>query len=455
MNGTTRYLFVVFTTALLLTPRVSHAAEASADKPNIILFIADDHGWRDSGVYGDKVVRTPNIDQLARQGMRFAHAFAASPLCSPSRCVIETGLMPFRNGGHKFNSPIRPGVKTLPAYFKERGYYTAEVGKFHHPPANAFPYDLVDPAIQKAADFIERYDRKQSLLLVVCAYDPHQPWAKNKSYDPAQVGVYPNFIDTVQTRKDRTDYYTSVERMDTTLGRVLKAIDARGMRDNTLFVYTSDQGASWPFGKWCVYDSGLHVPFIVRWPGKVVANCVTDAMVSQADLVPTFLKVAGENPPADLDGRSFLKVLTGETTKHRDVVFGTHTGNDGATSALANYNPARTIITAKYQYVLNLAPEREFTSWITAPATDSKAQYQPFWPTWVEKAKTDQFAAQIVNAYLHRAREELYDLSADPFEMHNLANDPRHAEQRRALRQQLSEWCKQQGDSEPLVYLKP
>ena len=127
-------------------------------KPNIILFISDDHGWADSGAYGDTYVRTPNIDRLARESMRFTHAFAASPLCSPSRSVIETGLMPHRNGGHKFGTPIKSDIKTMPEYLKQTGYYTAHIGKFHHTPRQRFPYDRIRNREEQAADFLSAYN---------------------------------------------------------------------------------------------------------------------------------------------------------------------------------------------------------------------------------------------------------------------------------------------------------
>ena len=126
-------------------------------RPNIVLFVADDHGYADSGAYGDTYIKTPNIDRLAGQSMRFTHAFAASPLCSPSRCVIETGLMPFRNGGHKFGTPINNGIRTMPEYFKEMGYYTAHIGKFHHSPRKQFPYDFVTGDENKAPEFLRNY----------------------------------------------------------------------------------------------------------------------------------------------------------------------------------------------------------------------------------------------------------------------------------------------------------
>ena len=426
----------------------------SQGRPNIIVFLSDDHGWRDSGCYGNTDVRTPSLDRLATEGLRFTQAFAATPLCSPSRCVIETGLMPHRNGAHKFEMPIRPGVQTMPVYFKNLGYLTAELGKFHHAPKKAFPYDVINANEHSAPEFIGKHNGKQPLFLMVCANDPHTPWAENKTYVPEKLGLPPNFVDTPRTHQDRANYYTDVENMDALLGKVLKAIDDKKMRDNTLFVYTTDQGANWPFAKWCVYDAGLRVPFIVRWPGKTATNTTTAAMVSLCDLLPTCLEVAGGTPPKTLDGRSLTALLSGKTNQFRDVIFGTHTGNENGGPGIANHCPARTVITPKYQYILNLSPETPFTTHITGcPPGD--IHHLPFWLTWVEKAKTDTFAKQIVTAYQHRPREELYDLAADPYEMKNLAADPRHAETRRELRTQLRDWCRQQGDTEPLRFLNP
>jgi arylsulfatase A-like enzyme len=144
-------------TAIAFSVPTASTAKEKQDKPNIILFISDDHGWTDSGAYGDAYVETPNIDRLAKESMRFTHAFAASPLCSPSRCVIQTGLMPHRNGGHKFGTPIRTDLKTMPEYLKELGYYTAHFGKFHHSPRHRFPYDLVKKSEQQAADYLANF----------------------------------------------------------------------------------------------------------------------------------------------------------------------------------------------------------------------------------------------------------------------------------------------------------
>jgi len=420
-------------------------------RPNIVLFISDDHGWGDSGAYGDGDVRTPNIDRLAEESMRFTHAFAASPLCSPSRCVIETGVMPHRNGGHKFGTPIRTNIKTMPEYLKEMGYYTAHIGKFHHGPRERFPYDYIHANERRAISFLSGYAERKPLFLVVCSHPPHTPWVKNTEYDPSKIKLPPNFVDTPETRADRANYYSDVTLMDSILGDVVDAVGKRGMGENTLFVYTSDQGANWPFAKWCVYDGGLRVPLVVRWPGKVARGTVSEAMISLADLVPTFVEAAGGAASENIDGRSFVPVLTGKSKSHRKAVFGTHTGNENGGPGIANHCPARTVRTARHRYILNLSAETTFTTHITG--CKSGPHYLPHWDSWVERARTDERARRIVDAYQHRGKEELYDLRDDPFEMDNLAGNAGFSQLLKSLRKQLGEWCKRQGDELPLEHL--
>jgi len=426
---------------------LSRAADVPDQRPSIVLFMSDDHGVDDSGAYGDTYVQTPSIDRLTRQGMQFTRAFAASPLCSPSRCVVATGLMPYRNGGHKFGTPIKPGLRTMPMYLKELGYQTVHVGKFHHAPRKQFPYDMVIKDEHAAPAFVTECAVAKPLFLVVCDHCPHTPWEKNKIYDPAKIALPPNFVDTPQTRRLRADYYTEVTQADRLLGQVLDALDERGWQNNTIVLYTSDQGANWPFAKWCLYDGGIRVPLVVRWPGKVKPGSVTGAMVSLADLLPTLIEAAGGSSPNDLDGRSFLPVLTGERDEHRRVIFATHTGNDNGGPGIANHCPARAIRTATHKYILNLRPERTFTTHITGCRPGSP-HYLAFWDSWVEKAKTDEHAARLVDEYMHRPAEELYDLEEDPYERRNLAGDSSHAGLLRSLREQLAQFRSQQGEPE-------
>jgi arylsulfatase A-like enzyme len=418
-------------------------------KPDIVIFIADDHGYDDAGAYGNRMIKTPNIDRLAEEGIMFLNAFAASPLCSPSRCVIETGLMPFRNGAHKFNTPIRDGIQTMPEYFKELGYYTAEIGKFHHAPNHRFPYDLIDGDENVAESFIREYEGDKPLFLVVCSHPPHTPWISNRIYDPHRIALPPNFIDTPETREDMARYYSDVTLMDSILGNVLRALEAQDRVEHTLVIYTSDQGANWPFAKWTLYDAGLRVPLIVRWPGEIKPGTETTAMISLSDILPTCMEAAGGESAGDLDGRSFMGILKGTEDRHRQVVFGAHTGNDNGGPGIWNHYPARMIRTERYKYILNLEPDSTFTTHITG-CKPGNVHHLPFWNSWEEKAESHERAYQIIHRYMHRPLEELYDLDRDPYEMKNLAIDPEYWDILSSLKHQLAEWRITQGDTIPV-----
>jgi uncharacterized sulfatase len=206
-------------------------------------------------------------------------------------------------------------------------------------------------------------------------------------------------------------------------------------------MFTSDQGAQWPFGKWTLYDAGVRVPLIVRWAGRAKAGTTSDALVSLADLLPTMVDMAGGNADAlarDVDGRSFLPVLTGEKADHHEAVFATHTGDKQM-----NRSPARCVRTGRYKYILNLLPGAPFKSHIS-DAEDADGRI--YWRTWERLAETDAAAKQAVQRYRHRPAEELYDVQADPYEQRNLASEPAHAAELQRLRRRLRDWRLQQGE---------
>lgn len=430
----------------------------SADRPNIILFISDDHGCADAGCYGNSVVRTPNVDSLAADGVRFTQAFAGSPTCTPSRSVIYTGLMPFRNGAHPNHSKIHAGTKTLPHYMKQLGYRVVLAGKVHVEPRQEFPFEYVparlsgtrappvprtygedldvSAADQLLADHIRNHNDKP-LFLIIGSWSPHVAW-RWKKYNPDKVIVPPYLVDTPLTREAIARYYTDVSRMDKQLGICLESVEKHGLKNNTLFIYISDQGAQFPHAKWNLYDPGIRVPFVARWPGKIRTNSINNAMVSLVDFLPTFIQAAGGTPPDNIDGRGFLPLILGKVTHHRQNIFATHTG-DGE----MNDFPIRCIRTRTHKYILNLKSDNTYTSWITNGDDISGRDY---WETWLEKAKTDKQAAKIVNNDQHRPAEELYDLRTDPYELNNIADDPANRKLVESLRKRLRDWRRQQGE---------
>jgi len=427
------------------------AADADgADRPNLVVFICDDQHWYDCSAYGNKVVRTPAARRIAREGMTFKRAFVGSPTCSPSRAVIHSALHSARNGAQGNHRPMRDGVKTLPSYLQELGYQVVVAGKQHLLPARAYTHERIPGDIARnemkrglATKVIEAFlagrDKKRPLCLFVNSISPHVTWPQNRGYDPSKVDLPPYFVDTPETRLYRCRYYTDVTLMDKQLGEVYAAV-GRHLGRNTLFLFTADQGAQWPFGKWNLYDAGIRVPFLAAWPGRIKPGGSTDAMVSFLDILPTFIELAGGKPPAGLDGKSFAGLLLGRTKTHRKEIYAAHTG-DGA----MNRYPMRCVRTEKHKYILNLYPANTYTTHI------DKAPYshdggRRYYDSWVRKAETDPAAAAIVKRYHTRPAEELYDVIADPYEMNNLAGRAALADVQAELKAKVLAWMKRMGD---------
>jgi N-sulfoglucosamine sulfohydrolase len=431
---------------------------SAAQRPNILLFLSDDHGWADSGCYGHRDVRTPHIDRLAAEGLRFTHAFAGSATCSPSRAVIYSGLMPFRNGAFLNHSHAYPHVLTLPHHLQSLGYRVALANKTHYGPPEVYPFEYLPATLQRREDRKRIYRTEgvdtaildawlaehvsqrgdEPFCLVVAASGPHVNWQEVEGYDPGAITLPPYVVDTPATRQGMARYFSDITATDAELGRMLESLERHGLADSTLAIYTSDQGAEWPFAKWNLYDAGIRVPLIVRWPGKVRPGAVTDAMVSLCDLLPTFIQAAGEQPPEGLDGRGFLPVLLGESREHRHEIYATHSGDGQRNDA-----PMRAIRTRTHKLIFNLRPENKYTTHFSEVMD---ADHGLIWTTWQEKAKTDRAAAALIERFHRRAPVELYDLRDDPLETRNLAEDPAHAPWVVRLSGRLKAWMAAQGD---------
>lgn len=442
-----RLLLAVAWTGVALLP--THAAETAA-RPNIVIFLCDDMSRNDCELYAPRAgIPTPNISRLARAGMTFTHAFVASPSCAPSRAALLTGVSPARNGAMFNHTLPDPAIQRWPAYFRAAGYETASFGKSAHGASAAdFGFDHAShfnspERITAAIAWLGQRASDRPLCLFVGTNWPHTPWPAASELDPAAIALPPTQVDTPEQRLWRARYAAAVVIADRELGQVYDAA-RRTLGDNTLFIFSSDHGAAFPFGKWNLYDDGIRVPLVAVWPGRVAADTASAAIVSWMDLLPTCLEAAGAPPPpvgraaGQIDGRSFLGVLQGRTTEHRDRVFATHSG-DG----IMNEYPIRAVRTRDWKYIRNLAPDTEHHTHIDK-ATNEHAG--GFWPSWVEKAKTDPAAAAAVARYHHRPAEELYDLRADPWELHNLAAEPASAARLRELRSELDSAMASEGD---------
>lgn len=440
---------------------LSLTAAAAPARPNIVVFLADDHGWDLAGCYGHKVIRTPNIDALARQGLRFTRAFAGSPTCSPSRAILYTGLHSARNGLMGNHTGCRPGIKSITHHLKVLGYRVVLANKTHVQPPEVFDFEYVKAALPPVPGRNRRYRQEgldtavidrllgehararaaQPLCLIIADNGPHVVWERNRIYDPAALPLPPITVDTPATRQAMANYFQDITTTDQRLGEVAASLARHGFERNTLFLYTSDQGPEWPRSKWTTYDAGLRVPFIARWPGRIRPGSVTEAMISFTDVLPTFLEAAGGKPVPGLDGSSFLKVLTGRARTFRNEIYASHSG-DGQ----MNRFPQRCLRDERYKYILNLHPERKWTTHFTL-VEGIPESHREVYGTWLEQGKTDTAAAALIDRIENHPAEELYDTRSDPFELTNLAARPEAAAVLDRMRSRMKQLRSELGDT--------
>lgn len=450
-----RLAVVAVSSIALSTPASAQSVRANADAPTIVLFISDDLGVDDMGAYGATDIRTPNIDRLAREGMRFDRAYVASPTCGPSRAALLTAMWPQHNGVEpNHDATLNDGITSSLIPFRDAGYEVAAFGKVAH--TASFRKRLwdrgfttvgnlksIDPAEIEA--FLTKRDKSKPLLLLLGHADPHIPWPLTSSYEPTKLKLPPRWIDTPEARQARASYYADIKAMDDALGET-RALLARHIDPRkTAFFFTSDHGASLPRGKWNLYERGIRTPLIASWPGRYKAGSTTDAIVSWVDLLPTFADMLGVKLRPDVDGKSFRAVLDGESRTHRDLVFASHTG------AADNSYPIRAAVRAQFKYIRNLHPEFVQTNALTEGSGPGTFGY---WQKWRLQALKDPAAAKIVRSEYVRPGEELYDLSVDPFELNNLAGSPAHAAALTQLRGDVDWYMADTGDRK-LVFGEP
>lgn len=448
---------LVFVLASVLLFTMPSCLEAKLPvRPDIVIFLTDDQSQRDVSAYGDVLLKTPNMQRLANSGMTFNSAYVASPSCAPSRAALLTGMVPARNGAEPNHAKPRPEIKKWPAYFQELGYEVVAFGKvshYRHTAGYGFDHFANDTfhdhaGIPAAVEFLKR--RASGVAKPLCIFVgsnwPHVPWPETElGYSSDELRLPAGTVDTPKTREWRARYAAAVTRADSDLGMIMNAT-ATCLGTNTIILFSADNGAQWPFAKWNCYEAGVRVPLIVSWPGVVKPGQRTEAMVSWIDFLPTLLEAAGGKPTPDIDGRSFLRVLQNGSRGHRDTIFTTHSG-DGR----FNVYPIRAVRSGNWKYIRNLHPEFAFTTHIDLPVNLGQRDY---FKTWEGAAQTNARAAAIIARYHARPAEELYNLSADPGEMRNLAGDPVHSPQLKKFREMMQKHLKKTGDRQA-VFAEP
>jgi len=410
-------------------------------KPNIILIIADDHGYYHMSPYGNTGITTPNLQKLADQGLKFNRAYVAAPYCVPSRHSLFTGLNPDRHGveGNHEHELVKPGLERIVERMYGQGYQIAMHGKVEH--CKNYLLTQGKEEFTNLNEFFENRDKSKPLLFFKGYTNTHTVWpeANPAKVDPAKVVLPPKTPDNAATRLMHSRYVLSVMDMDSLIGDFLNLLNTHLDMSNTLLIYTSDHGQNWLFGKWTLNETGVRTPLIAVWPGIIEPNTTTNAMVSWVDLIPTFIDIAGGTVPDTLDGHSFKKVLLGQTDHFRDTVFTLLKGEGNAT-----VHPARGVRTENWKYIYYPHPEFFYTSFMEG--TGSKHHFQN-WSEWEEGALKDQQSSQYWYDFRIKPKEELFLVNEDPWEYYNLAYDPRYADTLAAMRAIVKTRMEQVNDS--------
>ena len=454
-------------------------------KLNVMFITLDDMNRDSVGIYGSKVKgTTPNIDKLAKQGLRFEHGHVSIAICMPTRAVWMTGRYPHNSGALGFTK-INPDVPTLPETLQANGFMTGILGKTEHvvpSRTKAFGYSRDRSEMdngrsqelygQFTAEFLGQVKKEgKPFFLMVNAHDPHRPFDNRKPEDqrgvaeqtgdkkkkgrradyPAPSRIYqpdeiviPGFLpDLPPIREEIAQYYSSVSRADDVVGRVLAELEKVGFAQNTLVMLKSDHGIPVPFAKTNVWRHSTLTPWIVRWPGIVKPGIhETEHVVAGVDFAPTILDVLGLDPMNGMDGRSFLPVLKGKKQKGREFA----------------YTHINTIASGRSYTMRSLQGKRNgliWNGWHDGETTFKNESMSGLtWKAMAKAAEKDSALAKRVKHYLYRTPFEFYDYEKDPDALSNLIGEDQLAKSISRYGKELNRIMKKTGDHETARYQK-
>jgi arylsulfatase A-like enzyme len=429
----------------------------AGDRPNILFCMADDWGWPHAGAYGDAEIKTPNFDRIAREGALFHHAYVSSPSCTPSRNSLITG---------KYHWELGPGANlwsTLPVehesfvhLLRDSGYVT---GRNH---AKTWGPGKIDSWVEHHGDhpattayktleqFLDETDAKEEpFFFWLATGDPHRGYQRDigikNGIDPDKVHLYPHFPDADVVRRDVADYYFEVQRWDRLVGSALAELEKQGLLENTIVIMTGDNGMPFPRAKGNLYDAGVREPFAVRWGQSIQPGREIKDFISFVDIAPTLLELTGAPVPIDMSGRSFAPLLRAKKSGRLDpdgrpdIVFGRERHVPAQESPNMGGYPSRAVRTKDFLYIRNYQPEL----WPAGTGDTEQTNVPGQWyadcdagPSkdyiFENRFKDEAHRRAFDLCFAQRPADELYDLSKDPGQIHNLAG---HSEYQDVLTQ--------------------
>ncbi len=442
---------------IFLSAFVSNSTLFAQDQPNIIVFIADDVSWNDYGCYGNEGVRTPHIDALAANGIKFTNAYLTASSCSPSRSSIITGRYPHNTGkAAELHLAIADHLPWIPELLQYEGYYTALSGKNHMKREDGSHEEFWDhedggkePGNRGGEAFWVDVTRNrpddQPFFFWFASTDAHRQWDADEDWKPelygpmtelSEVTVPPFLIDSPETRQDLASYYNEIVRFDYFIGEVVEELERQEILEETLILVLADNGRPFPRAKTRLHDSGMKTALIAHWPDGISDPGTCDSLVSVIDFAPTFLEMAEAEPNETFQGVSLLPLFQNTESEVRQYVFSEHNWHDY--EALA-----RSVRTKEWLYLENYRPE---SAW-QGPADSVRS---PSFSQLLEGKKDRSLNEAQQDVFLApRPEAELYRLTDDPHQLENLVDQKELAGVRRALSGILKIWRTETGDSTP------
>lgn len=431
-----RSVFVLVIALAVLSVGVVSGASGSS-RPNVVWIMLED--WNpDMSCYGTKGIETPGCDKLASEGIRYTRAFTTAPVCSASRSAMITGFHQNYIWGNQHRTAkdmkraLPYGIKPLPAMLKDAGYFTCLMK------SRKTDCNFTDDLGFMGKDWGDRKDGQPFFAQITLA-GTHRKWQRDpqRPIDVADIELPPYYADTPLARRDWANGYEQMQICDRQISGLLKRLDDEGLADNTIVFVIGDNGRCHIRGKQFLYDGGLHIPMIVRWPGKVAPGQVIGDLVYSIDITATILKAAGVTPAYELHGKD----LFGREVKDRKYIFAARDKMDDTHDAI------RMVRSKKYKLLHNLMPERAWLqyNWY------KEAMYPMLSEMNVLNLQGKLNAVQAAFFAPTKPEFELFDLEKDPHEINNLADDPGHAKIKAELLGELNKWrsdIKDQGVSD-------
>ena len=475
-RGTLSKILIAWMASAILTLSGWSQSLTTDERPNVLMILSDDHSVPYLGCYGNRDMHTPNLDQLAAEGVRFNQAYTTAPQCVLSRASLLTGRNVLDVKMLRFSAPLDRDIITFPELLREAGYFTGVCGRRYHLDGSGRKAEETIAAFEEfnmvtfpdrmdyvnmgggekvnvqIKEFLDSVPDNRPFFLWANYDDPHRRFtAPEFAPDYREILVPDNMPDTELLRKDLAQHIGEINRVDHYIGEVIKDLIKRGLYDNTLVIFMGDNGAALLRGKGTLYDCGLHVPLVARYPKKIKPGTVSDILVSGSDMALTILDYAGVEPHEEMTGKSFRHAMEGIERENHAYLFavrGPHGQPLPGTSA--DFDLSRTVFNKNFRFIYNPLFHLPFH-----PVDFAEDE---MWADLKARHAAGQLDEKFSRTYIfteERPMFEFYNLKDDPGEMKDLSGDPKYAEEEHRFKAQLHRWMIMYWDVVPLPILPP